>query len=353
MQRSRVGVRVIAATAATAVIGLSAPAQAETTYDGSATALQIRGVKIELLSDFTDQLPSELNDVPTSVVIPDQTVGHSTFSGADAAVEAPDNPLVTGGVFKASSKLVGGEVVSRSSVADLNLAGGVLVAESIAASCTGNGQTITLSAPQGNLKSSALEQTQGEIELRPGTPQTLAGVGAITYNVQANNDERTGSVSNVVIDLDSRLSLAALGDLPIALIELDDTLKQVLADLRDTNPVLGQVVPADDQLDLLATDDLAKELDGVAAQLPDDPSLDGVAKLTGRVTIAAADCSQVVVSAPAAEPSDEPLSRNAPMAEPPLADTGSPAGLAVAGAAGVLALAAGVFALSRARRLRT
>lgn len=357
MHRSHTAVRLLAAAGAAALVGLGSPAHAATDYDGSATALQFEGLRLELFPELPEgvELPPELADAPRTIVVPDRRVGFAEYEGTDTKVELPDNPLLSVQAVEASSTREDGKVVSEASVAGLRIAGGALGADVIKASCVGDGETIVLSAPQAALTSNT--PLAGTVELKPGRTNQIPGLGRITYNVRDGGADR-GSVANIVIELDSNLSLDALKQIPTAVDQLGGTLREVISDLRASNDQLAQVLPDPEGL---PTEQLVGALEDAFAQLPADQvpeqlNLDNVAHLSGTVTVAAAQCSQAVTAEPvvAPEPAPEPVEPvavdRAGPPEPPLADTGSPVGMVAAGLGGLVALAGGGWALLRTRR---
>lgn len=360
MRWSRWGARVLAAMGAVVLVGVGTPtAHADTEYDGSATALQVEGLRLELFPELPDgvDLPPELARAPRTIVVPDTVEGHAQYQGSDTKLELPDNPLLSLEAVEARSNNVDGRLVSEASVTGLRLASGVLSADVVKARCTADGSTIELSAPQAALQTSS--PLAGTVELEPGRTNSIPGIGRITFNQQERGDG-AGSVSNIVVALDSDLSLDALRQIPQAAREFEDTLQEVLADLSadDAPPELQQDV-GDPQA--LTGEPLFSALEDVVNQLPADQvppqlrDLNEVAHLSGTITIASATCAQEVVEQPAPAPDperDEPAvahNRTGP-AEPPLADTGSPMGIAGAGLGGLVALVAGAWTLLRIRR---
>lgn len=355
MHRSHAAVRVLAAAGAVALVGVGAPAHAATEYDGSATALEIEGLQLELFPELPEGvgLPPELAEAPRTLVVPDRRVGFAEYEGSDTKVELPDNPLLSVQAVEASSLRDGGKVVSEAGVVGLDLGAGAVRADVIKASCVGDGESIVLSAPQAALETGS--PLAGQVELEPGRTNELPGLGQITYNVQDSSAD-SGSVANIVIALDSNLSLDALRQIPDAARQFEDTLREVVSDLRESSPELERVVPDPEGLTgeplLGALEDVVTELP--ADQVPEQLDLNNVAHLSGTVTIASAQCSQAVTAEPAPAPVPEQaepvaVDRAGP-SEPPLADTGSPMGMMGAGLAGLAALAGGGWALLRTRR---
>lgn len=357
MHRSQTVARVVAAAGAVALVGVSAPAHAATEYDGSATALEVHGLRLELFPKLPEgiDLPPALANAPRTLVVPDRRVGHTGFDGSDTVVDLPDNPLLSVRGVEASSRRVGGKVVSEASVTGLDLAAGAVHVDLVKASCVGDGRRIKLSAPQAELRTTP--PIAGPVQLEPGRGNVLPGLGRISYNVRDAGAD-SGSVANLVIELDSDLSLTALRQIPEAAWQLEGTLQAVLSDLRESYPQLQQLPDpqtlAGAQL-YTALEDVVRVLP--ADRLPDQLDLNNVAHLSGRITVAAVQCSQLVTADPAAaapEPSrpDQPA-QPVGRAESPtarLADTGAPTGMLVVGLVGLAALAAGGWGVLRARR---
>jgi len=333
-------------------VGAGAPAHAATDYDGSATALRVQGLSLDL---FPGQ--AEFDDVP-SVVFPDSALGDASFDSSETVAEVPANPLLTAQLLEASSTLVDGAVVSEATVTGLDVGQGVLTADIVQSTCTGDGQTITLDVPQAALASDSPELT-GEIQLQPGRSVRVPGVGTVTFNVQQTDGSSSGSASNLVIELDTDLDLEQLREIPEAAEHAEEALREALADLRDSNPVAGEAVPSDAELEQLTLRQLYEVVDQVLAEPPLEqfPDADNLAHLSGTVTVATAECSQAVTEEPVAteprrpESDVPPAARNRPgPSEPPLADTGSPAAMAGAGLTGLAALLGGGLTLLRSRR---
>lgn len=356
MHRSRWSARVVAAAGALALVGVGAPAQAGTEYDGSATALQVRDLRLELFPELPQgvELPRRLAEAPRTIVVPDTVQGHAQYQGTDTTLELPDNPLISLDAVEARSNAVDGRLVSESSVTGLRLAGGVLSADVVQARCTTDGSTIELAAPQASLQAASLPD--GEVELEAGRSTPVPGLGTITFNAREQRQD-AGTVANIVVELDSNLSLDVLAQIPGAARKFEDTLQEVVADLSAALPQ-AQQVPAPETL---SGEPLYAALEDVVARLPSDRvppqlrDLDAVAHLSGTVTVASATCSKQVVEDPVAAPAPEPEGaapvRNRPgPAEPPLADTGSPVGMAAVGLGGVGLLVGGTLALLRGRR---
>lgn len=359
MHRSRWGVRFLAATAALALVGVSAPAHAATEYDGSATALNVEGLQLELFPEGLPdgvEPPAQLADAPRTIAVPDTVEGHAQYQGTDTKLELPDNPLLSLQAVEASSDDVDGALVSEASVTGLSVAGGVLTADVVQARCTADGSTIELSAPQAALQTDT--PLAGTVELKPGRTNEIPGLGVIRFN-EREQGESQASVSNVVIELDSDLSLDVLKQIPGAARQFEDTLQEVVADLSEGSPQLQGALPNPEQLSgeplYAALEEVIETLP--TAQIPPElRGLNSIAHLSGTITIASASCAQEVTAEPDPEPvPDEPehpaAAHNRPgPSEPPLADTGSPMGALGAGLAGLVALVGGGWALLRSRR---
>lgn len=364
-----------------AAVTVAAPgtAHAATEYDGDATALRIEGLSLQLFPNGTEGLPPELRTAIADLqqhapeelqrdrlrlVMPDEVIGHATYPGTDTKVETPDNPLLTAEALEARSvKTPNGDLVSEASVAGLALGGGVLSADVIRTQCTGDGQAMSVDISQ--LQLSSNEQiTDSEVTLQPGQAVPIEGVGTITFNQQDTDGSTYAEGTNVVIDLDSDLSLDALARLfDTTAPAVEAALKEVLTDLgrtevgpdgeRPLQPLLNE-----ENVDKLegqqVYDGFDQALDQLAQEAPPElrDALNNIAHLDGTVTVANAACSQATVVESGPQPAPQQAAPAQPVAdrEPPLADTGSPAGMAGLGAAGLAALAAGAWALLRLRR---
>ncbi|MPZ63041.1 MAG: hypothetical protein GEU93_17475 [Propionibacteriales bacterium] len=358
----RVGVRVLATAGALALVfATPGTAQADTVYDGEATALEVGDPFVLTLFPEDAELPPELAQLEdvrpqqielsgAALPIPSR-VGFATYEATDEPAALPDNPLLTGGGFRASSTNVNGNVVSEAVIGRLSLAGGALTAENIVARCTGDGEEITLGGPVGTLKGTEIP-AGGSIELEPNTRTPIPGVGGITWNTQDTDGTTYGEVSNIVIDIDTNLSLDALQDLPEALAAGEGALKQVVDDLLAAGG--GDMVPAD-------TEDLTgQELyDALGQALPavptgERPDLNSLVRVSGSLMLANAACTQAEDEPTRPdEPENTPVGTTTPTTtagpEPPLADTGASTAMTAAGAAGLLALLAGGYLALRAR----
>jgi hypothetical protein len=379
-----------AAGAVTALVAAApGPAQAATEYDGDATALRIEGLRLELfphgldgapaqlkplvdaLKQLQSQAPQELQRDRLTLAMPDQVVGHAEFPGVDTQGAIPDNPLLTADVLPARSvRQKDGDLLSEAGVTDLSLGGGVLSADVVKTSCSGDGDTVSLDVSPLQLSSNQ-DVVRSAVDLRPGAAVPIAGIGSITFNQQDTDGTTYAEGTNVVIDLDSDLSLdALLGLFDTTVPAARQALEQVLLRLGETRfgpdgqQPLKQVFN-EDNLRQIPTEqfeagarELADQARRGAHQLPPEAreALNNVAHLGGTVTIANAACSQATTS-PATQP-QQPQAPQQPThaqpaadtSEPPLADTGTPAGLLGIGVAGVAALAGGLVGLLRLRR---
>jgi hypothetical protein len=366
----RVGTRALALAGATsllaAIVLAAVPslAQAETEYDGEATALSISGLKLTLFP-ADEPLPAPFDQIqppPEQVVdlsgqLPSQ-VGHATFPGVDEPGALPDNPLLNGGGLLASSARVGDRVVSEAKVGYLDIGGGALTLDDIVATCTGNGSKITLDAPLAAMGG----QTPfgGELQLEPDTTTPIPGVGSINWNDQTSDGATYGEVSNLVIDLRTNLDADALQDLPEAMAAFEGVVQDLLSDLKRAGQnATGLEIPLDPNS--LSGQPLYDLLDDVLSQLPTDqlPDLNSLLRLEGTITLASASCSQQAVTTPIDHnppqddgnpPNEESPPEGGETTDPPLADTGVSPWPVRAGLAGLLAVAVGGFLVLRQRR---
>jgi LPXTG-motif cell wall-anchored protein len=373
--------------AATLIAGAPGTAQAATQYDGDATALRIEGLRLQLfpngldgapeqlaplvdaLEELQSHAPEQLQRESLALVMPDQVIGQAQFPGTDTQGAIPDNPLLTADVLEARSvKTDTGELLSEASVAGLSLGGGVLSADVIRTSCTGTGDRVGLDISQLRLRSNQ-DIVKTEVTLEPGAAVPIEGIGSITFNQQDTDGTTYAEGTNVVIDLDSDLSVEALlGLFDTTLPAARRALEQVLLQLGETKfgPQGEQPLKEvfnEDNLSQLPTGEFE---DGVAEatqqirdgsqQLPEEArdALNNIAHLAGTITVSNAACAQQTITASAPQPNQpqeavpaEPVG-NTP--QPPLADTGSPAGMTALGVAGLGAVVAGGLVLARARR---
>lgn len=379
--RLRWAARVTAVVGAWAFLG-GAPgvAQADTRYDGEATALRIEGLQLQLLPGGSEHLPPELRAAveelqaqapeqmqrdSLTLAMPDQVIGHAEYEGTDTQGAIPPNPLLTADVLEARSVPTGRGMLSEASVAGLEIGGGVLTADVIRTRCLGDGEGITLDVSQLELGSSE-EIVDGRVSLRSGTAVPITGLGSITFNQRDTDGSTYGEATNVVIDLDSSLSLEMLARLFDDVADLRAALDQVLADLGRTK--LGPEAPfgqlTDGVRQALAEagpqveDGGDQGAEGVVDTMPQQMKdavnqvLAGAAHLQGTVTISNAACAQQTLTGQAGAPSQpqqaapvQPAAQN----QPPLADTGAPAGVLALGLAGLAALAGGGLVLLRLR----
>jgi hypothetical protein len=377
-----------AAGAATALVAAApGPAQAATDYDGDATALRIEGLRLELfpqgldgapaqmkplvdaLKELQAQAPEQLRRDHLALAMPDQVIGHAEFPGVDTQGAIPDNPLLTADVLPARSlRRKNGDLLSEAGVTDLSLGGGVLSAGVVKTSCTGDGDTVSLDVSQLQLSSNQ-DIVHSQVNLEPGTAVPVAGIGSITFNQQDTDGTTYAEGTNVVIDLDSDLSVdALLGLFDSTLPAVRQALEQILLQLGDTRLGPGgeqplkeifsrrnlRAIPVD-QFEAGARQ-LADEARQGSRQMPREAreALNSVAHLGGTVTIANAACAQATTTSTSSPQSPQQAvpaqPAAAPTRQPPLADTGSPAGLLGIGMAGVAALAGGLVGLLRLRR---
>jgi LPXTG-motif cell wall-anchored protein len=385
--RARRAARMLAATGAAAALLGAAPgtAQAATEYDGDATALRIEGLQLELLPGATEatpeqlqplvkvlkeiqsQAPEQLQRDQLTLAMPDQTIGYAEFPGTDTQGAIPENPLFTADFLEAKSvKTDDGGMISEASVLGLSLGGGVLSADVIKTSCVGNGDTITLDVSQLDLSSSE-DIVDSRISLKSGTAMPIPGLATITFNQSDTDGSTYGEATNVVIDVNSDLSMRSLNRIfSEAAPAFENVMQEVLTDLSNT-----RVGPDGNQpfkefgkhAEDLSGEQLYAELDEVVEQITAPTSeapeelqnaLNNLAHLDGTITVANAACSQAPVTEAAPQPQEpqqavpaEPVSDTS---EPPLADTGSPAGMVGMGLAGFAALAGGGYVLMRLRR---
>lgn len=359
------------------------PAQAATEYDGEATALRIEGLRLQLfphgpegapkefapLVDAFEEIrshgPAELQRDSLSLAMPDQTIGHAQYPGSDTKGDIPDNPLITADVVEARSvDARKGGMVSEASVAGLSLGGGVLSADVIRCSCAGTGDNVTLDVSHVDLNSNQ-QIVESRVELEPGTAVPIRGLASMTFNQRDTDGTTYGEATSLVIDLDTDLSMAALGRLLADTAPaMEDAVTQVIANLSQTR-FGGGHPPFKDlgaNADRLHGERLWAELDKAVAQTTGpagaqaspgvQDALNNVAHLDGTITIANAACAQQTVTQMAAQPQQAVPARPVSDREPPLADTGSPAGMVGIGLAGIAALVGGGLVLTRLRGAR-
>jgi len=384
--RGRQATRMALATGAAATLLAGAPgtAAASTQYDGDATALRVEGLRLELFPQGLDgapeqlaplvdalerlqsQAPEQLRRDSLALVMPDQVIGQAQFPGTDTQAAIPDNPLLTADALEARSvKAPNGDLLSEASVSGLSLGGGVLSADVVRTSCTGTGERVGLDISQLRLRSNQ-DIVSSEVSLKPGTAVPIEGIGSITFNQQDTDGTTYAEGTNVVIDLDSDLSLKSLARLfDTTAPAMEAALKQVLKDLSATKFPDGQahLAPLGEGVDQLSGEQLYdgvdQAMDQVNAQAPEPiaDALNNIAHLGGTITVSNAACAQQTVTASVPQPRQPQQPQGAVPAEPvgntpepPLADTGSPAGMVALGAAGLGAVVAGGLMLARARR---
>lgn len=389
-RRVRLAWRLLAAAGAVVLVGASpGTAHAATEYDGEATALRIEGMRLELFPNGTHDLPPELQPAVQDLTdaldqvrsqapeqlqgdsltlrMPDQILGFAEFPDSKTTAEVPNNPLLGADAIEAKSlEAANGDLISEASVAGLSLGGGVLSADVIRTRCAGDGEQMSLDVSQLALRSNQ-DIVDDEVKLEPGTAVPIEGMGTITYNQQDTDGSTFAEGTNVTIEIDSDMSLAALARVfDTTAPAMEDAIRQVVDDLSRAKFADGRrhVAPVGDNLAAQSAqplyDTLDQALDQIEARAPAqvDNVLNNIAHFGGKITISNAACSQATTSTSGPPPQqpqvpDEavpatPVSNN----EPPLADTGSPAGTVGMGVAGLVALAAGGFVLVRLRRPR-
>jgi hypothetical protein len=385
--------RILAVTSAAALVGATtaggahAAPRTTTEYDGDATALRIEGLRLELLPNGTAGLPKQVSDAlkpleqlldqarahgpdelggdNLNLVLPDQVIGHAEFPDVNTQGEIPDNPLLGADAIEARSvEAANGNLLSEASVAGLNLGGGLLSADVIRSRCVGTGDRVALDVSQLALRSNQ-DIVETEVELEPGTAVPIEGMGTITYNQQDTDGTTYAEGTNVEIAIDSDLSLAALARMfGTTAPAMESAVKEVLRQLS-TSDLGGQtpLQPVGDELDRVSGqqlyDGIDEVLDQINRQAPPQVAgaLNNIAHFGGTITISNAACSQAQSSESAPPPPPQEPQKAVPAEpvshddnEPPLADTGSPAGMLAAGLAGLLALAGGGVVLLRLRR---
>jgi hypothetical protein len=370
--------RGIAVVGACALVGASpGVARADAQYDGEATALRIEGLQLQLFPNGTKNLPPELrtaieqlqaqapeelqrNDV--TLAMPDQVIGHAEYEGTDTQGAIPPNPLITADFLEAKSvPTKNGGMLSEASVAGLSIGGGALTADVIRTQCRGDGGGILLNVSQLAFKS---EIVRGRVSLGSDTAVPIEGLGKITFNQRDTDGTTYGEATNVVIDLDSNLSLEALARLfDTTAPAVEDALKQVLVDLGETKfgpdgqQPLKEVFN-EESVGQLQGGQVYKGLDDAMNQIeteapePLKDALNNLAHLDGTITISNAACAQRTLADQAApsQPQQAVPAEPAAQSQPPLADTGAPVGVVGIGLAGLAALAGGGYVLLRLRR---
>ncbi len=348
----------------------TADAESRVDYDGQATAFQTEGLTLTLFPADAD-VPEPFNTLPmppeqTVHLTPEQLgvpsrVGHADFRGVDEPAGLPDNPLITGGGFRAASTSHNGTVVSEAVIGHLEIADGALSVENLVARCTGDREKIDLEAPVGSLTGSGIQE-DSSIELEPNTDVPVPGLGSVRWNHQITDQKTFGAVSNLVVTLNTDLDADVLQQFPEAMRAFEDTVKQLLAEVRNAGEDAGfPPVPADP--DALSAQQAYDELDSLLSQLPTDqvPDLNNVLRLSGSITLSDATCSQKVVDKPSNDQPPPPDQNQSPPGEgppaagphePPLADTGASPWGPRATWAGMGALIAGGGALLLLRKGR-
>ena len=366
----RVGTRALALTGATSLlatallVALPHSAQAETTYDGRATALSVSGLKLTLFpSDaklpplFSGLARPDEQVVDLSGQLPSR-IGDASFPGIDEPGSLPDNPVLNGGGLVASSARVGDKAVTEAKIGHLDIGGGALTLEDIVARCTADGSKITMSAPLASMDASGFG---GAPELKPNTETPIPGVGSITWNDQVTDGKTFGKVLNLVIKLRTNLDADVLQDLPESLAAFEGVLKQLIKELSQAGEKnLGLDLPGVPAG--ASGQQLYDTLDQIIAKIPTQqlPDLNSLLRLEGKITLASATCSQEGVFTPVDHnpPEDKdnlpPDEKSPPKGgesdDPPLADTGVSPWPIRAGLAGIVAVTVGGFLVLRQRR---
>jgi hypothetical protein len=388
-RRVRLASRLLAVAGTVVLVGaLPGTAHAATEYDGEATALRIEGLRLELfpngmqglppqvrkqlrplekaLDQVRSQAPEQLQGDSLTLGMPDQILGFAEFPDSKTTAEVPNNPLLGADVIEAKSlEAPDGDLVSEASVAGLSLGGGVLSADVIRTRCFGDGDDMSLDVSQLALRSNQ-KIVDSEVELEPGTAVPIEGMGTITYNQQDTDGSTYAEGTNVTIEIDSDLSLAALARVfDTTAPAMESAIADVVRDLSSTSSADGQrpLAPVADNLHALSGqpfyDALDQALDQIEANAPErlKNALNDIAHFGGTITIANAACSQATssTSGPPPQQPQAPPDQAVPASPvsnpgPPLADTGSPAGMVGMGLAGLATLVAGGFVLLRSRQ---
>ncbi|MGH3483139.1 MAG: choice-of-anchor P family protein [Nocardioidaceae bacterium] len=365
--RTGAGATIVASVAALAVT-TPAAADTRTKYDGEATAFQTEGLTLTLFPSDAG-VPEAFQDLPMPPeqivhLSPDQLglptrFGHAEFRGVDDAGDLPSNPLINGNAFRAASTKQNGSVVSEAVIGNLDIASGALTVENLAARCTGDGDQVALEAPVGSLTGSGVP-SDASIELEPNTDIPVPGLGSVRWNHQITDQKTFGSVSNLVVTLDTDIDADVLQQLPEAMGAFEDTVQQLLSEIQKAGTEAGfPALPAD--VGTMSGQQLYDTLDALLAELPTSeiPDLNSVLQLSGSITLSDATCSQEVVSRPDNPPPppgedrpDAPAEQppGAEPREPPLADTGASPWGPRATFAGLGALLAGGALLALRRR---
>lgn len=358
--RTGAGATIVASVAALAVT-TPAAADTRTKFDGEATAFQTEGLTLTLFPGDAE-VPEAFQDLPMPPeqivhLTPDQLglptrFGHAEFRSVDEPGDLPSNPLINGGAFRAASIKQNGSVVSEAVIGHLDIASGALEVENLAARCTGDGDKVALEAPVGSLTGSGVP-SDASIELEPNTDVTVPGLGSVRWNHQITDEKTFGNVSNLVVTLKTDLDADVLQQLPQAMRAFEDSVQQLLSDVKEEDTEAGfPDVPVDPET--LTGEPLYTELDNLLSALPtaEVPDLNSVLRLSGSITLSDATCSQEVVNRPNNPPpgEDKPDAPAARPHEPPLADTGASPWGPRATFAGLGALLAGGALLALRRR---
>lgn len=356
-----------AATSSATTATTSPAAEPRTKYDGEATAFQTDGLTLTLFpSDakvpeaFADlSMPPEqvVQLSPHQLGLPTR-FGHADYPGVDEPGELPANPLISGGGFRAASTKHDGDIVSEAVIGHLSIADGALAVENLVARCTGDGDAIRLEAPVGSLTGSQLP-SDSSIALDANTETPVPGLGSVRWNRQTTDDKTFGTLSNLVVTLDTDIDADVLQRLPEAMRAFQDTVQDLLSDVRRAGTDAGfPAIPRN--ADRLTGQPLYDALDDFLAQLPTGqvPELNPLVHLSGSITLSDATCSQKAVDTPVNNPppgqnQSPPPDKRPPGAQPhqpPLADTGASPWGPRATYGGLIALAAGGALLWLLRR---
>ena len=355
---ARRGAGALAAAGVIALVGAVAPpAHAGVEYDGQATALKSTPIVVTLFPEPPPD-PFATPNPQAIQVFAGGEFGHVEYPGTDTTLDMPENrALRVDGVDAHSVRTDNGNIESLAQVSGLNLAEGALTAGLIEARCVGDGQTVDIRASIEDINGGEL---QSAVQLQAGTAVAVPGVGTITFKPEQDTDGATfGRVTNLQIQLDTNLSLDELQTFPEAAAAVEDAIKQGLKALNDDRP-FGALLPDDADIEDFTIQELYDAVELIQQQVPrqEMPDLNSVAHLGGTVTIASVACSQRVTHTTTAPPSTTPPttatttvspSPTTPT-QPPLADTGSPAGTIGIATVGILALALGAGGIFIARR---
>ncbi|MDQ4007960.1 MAG: hypothetical protein M3211_07700, partial [Actinomycetota bacterium] len=327
--------RAMAVVGACALVGASpGVAQADTRYDGEATALRIEGLQLQLFPAGLDALPEQLQPLVEEIrnlqseappelqregltlKMPEDpmVIGHAEYEGTDTQGEIPPNPLVTAELLEARSvPTKGGGMLSEASVTGLSIGGGALTADVIRTQCRGDGDRVGLDVSHLELGSNG-DALQGRVSLPQGQAVRVAGIGRLTFGQRDTDGTTYGEATNVIIDLDTDLSLQALNRIfDQTAPDLENAMQEVIKDLKDSKMGGEGGGPTDEQIESLTGERLYRELDRAVEQitapaqenLPDEAqnALNNLAHLGGTITISNAACAQQPVAADTSAPS--------------------------------------------------